>query len=102
MALKKVTFYIDDMDHARFRIQLKYDNLSQEGFYRMIMNDYANKHPDLLKYVYSRTTDKRTKPQMKKIEIDQKEEKQTVENFGLNEEEIKNIFDIIASEDPEL
>ena len=89
------------MAHARFRIQLKYDNLSQEGFYRMIMNDYANKQSDLLKYVYERTADKRSKPQLKKIQMDQMEEKQTVENFGLNEEEIKNIFDIIAAEENE-
>jgi hypothetical protein len=100
--LKKVVFYVPEMEHALFRIQLKYDNMVQGAFFHMILRDYTNKHPELMKYVYDRINTKGNGTRLKKIREDQKEAKQTIEDFGLNEEEIKNIFDIIASEDPDL
>ena len=100
--LKKVVFYVPEIEHALFRIQLKYDNVAQGALLHMIMRDYTNKHPDLMKYVYDRLNTKGNGSRIRKIKKDQKQQKETIETFGLNEDEIKNIFDIIASEDPDL
>lgn len=99
---KKVTFFVTEMEHALFRIQLKYDNMLQGAFFRMVMNDYTEKNPELMNYVYNRLNIKGNGRRLKMTRKDQKQEKQIIEDFGLNEDDIKNIFDIIATEDPDL
>lgn len=99
MAEKKIVFYEDDATHARFRLQLQYDGIRQATFFKMIINSYIEKDPFLMEYIYKFMENKRSKRTKKKILKDVRQAKKISDDFGLNENEIKDIFDMIAAED---
>lgn len=102
MAEKKIVLYEDDAVHARFRIQLKYDDISQPNFFKMMIGSYIEKDPDLMRFIYKKIDESKALRKKKNIKKDIKQAKEVEENFALNEDEIKNIFDLIAQEDPDL
>jgi hypothetical protein len=102
MAEKKIVLYEDDAVHARFRIQLKYDELSQPKFFKMMIDSYINQDPMLMSFIYKKIENTKSERKKKKIEKDVKEAKKIAEEFALDENEIKNIFDLIATENPDL
>ena len=101
---KKVVFYSTDKAHADMKLRLKYDGLSQSSFFRGVVAGYINKDPSINDFVdrlkekeMSQGTTKRK--QSRKL-LKQGEEVSSA--FGLGEEEVENIFDIIEKEHPEL
>lgn len=97
---KMVVTFVDDIFHAKFRIQLRYDDLAQAKFFRICMEAYESRDPEFMAFLTKRLN--QTTRKKRNIKKDNKEKKEVIENFALNEEEIKDIFDIIATENPEL
>ena len=100
--LKNLIFEIDDAEHARLRIQLKYDKLQQKEFYKMVVNSYINHDPDFMDYIDKKVKAKLAKITQKKKKKQRKIEETIKQDFALDENEIKDIFDIIAAEDPDI
>jgi len=101
---KTLLFSIDEDTHARLRIQLRYDRLTQTMFFNFIIKGYLenNKHVrDYMDFIIAERT-KIYKRNVKTREDDRKKESETIEDFALNEDEIKNIFDILERENPDL
>ncbi len=102
MALKKIVLHEDDAVHARLRIQLKYDEMSQSKFFKLLIDSYVEKDPTLMSFIYKKIEETKSKRKKNKINKDIKQAKRIAEDFALDENEIKNIFDIIAAEDPDI
>ena len=100
MTQKKIVFYEDDHRHANFRLLLKYDMLQQQKFFKAVMDMYLERDPLLLECLYNKT--KITSRNEKIIKQDEREKKDIEDLFGLNENDIEDIFDIIAKEDEEI
>ena len=101
---KTIVFYIDEDTHARLRIQLRYDRLTQTMFFNFLIKGYLenNKHiRDYMDFIIAERT-KIYKRNIKTRKNDRKEESETIEDFALNEEDIKNIFDILERENPDI
>lgn len=99
---KKLIFSIDADDHARLRIKLQYDRMSQSMFFNVLVKAYLEEHPSiklLMDQNAIKFADKKTVKQRIK---DEKEYNQTVEDYGLNKEEISNIFDILEKENGDI
>jgi hypothetical protein len=99
---KCLVFRIDEDLHARFRIALRYDNLSQSAFIKYIVAGYLVNDKNIRNYIDNAISDRLSEKRKKNRKRDRKEENETIENFGLDEDEIKNIFDLIESENPDL
>lgn len=97
---KQLVTIVDEMFHARFRIQLRYDDLPQAKFFRICMEAYEKRDPEFVAFL-NKHIEKSNRRKVK-IKKDFKEKKEIEENFALNEEEIKDIFDVIATENPDL
>ncbi len=99
---KKLIFTIDDDLHARFKIALRYDNLSQSAFIKYIVAAYLTNNIHIRNLVDEALQFKLKNTRKKIRKKDRQEENSTIQDFALNEEEIKNIFDLIESENPDL
>ena len=99
---KKVVVYESDKRYADFRIMLDNDGISQADFLRAMIQGYIKQDKDLMPYI--------DKIRKKQIEIPKawvresrrkrKVAQQKIDDLGLNEEEIDNIFDILEQENP--
>lgn len=95
---KKLIFSIDADDHARLRIKLHHERMTQSMFFDTIVKGFLEDNY-LLKQFFDLHSEKRLDAISYKKRIkDAKEFKETINDYALNKEEISNIFDILERE----
>ena len=101
---KRIIFDDTDIRHAQLKIQLQYDGLSQAEFFRALLSGYLEKNSEIMTYInnYKPSKGVQSKTRMKKIKEDQEYAEATMTKFGFHDDELEDIFDIIANEHPEL
>ena len=104
MTKKRIIFDDTDIRHAQLKIQLQYDGLTQAEFFRALMTGYLEKNEEIVSYIDSYKLNKgvQSKTKVKMIQKEREEGEATMSKFGFKDEELENIFDIIANEYPEL
>ena len=101
---KKVIFSDTHIRHAQLKIRLEYDGLSQAEFFRSIITGYLNKDRDLLSYIskYKESNKIQSKRNMKYISKDYEKADELLGQFGIADNELEDIFDLIAEQHPDL
>ena len=101
---KKIVFDDTDIRHAQLKVRLQHDGLSQAEFFRCMITGYINKDETLLQYVQDYKASKKiqSKAKRKKIKKDIEVGDDLMAKFGFKDDEIENIFDLIAEEHPDL
>ena len=97
---KRIVFTDNDHRHAKFLIKLRQDGLTQAAFFRSVLTGYVNGDERLQAFVDE------CKPQSKKHKKKVKQQrdigKTTMIEHGFSEEQIEDLYDLIAEEHPEL
>ena len=101
---KRVIFDDTDTRHAQLKIRLQYDGLSQAEFFRSFITGYLEKNSLIMEYIkaYKESNKKLSKRNMKYQNKDSKIADDLLGQFGIGEEELENIFDVIAKSNPDL
>tara|TARA_Y100000593_G_scaffold94509_1_gene193942 strand:- start:269 stop:586 length:318 start_codon:yes stop_codon:yes gene_type:complete len=101
---KKIAFNDTDTRHAQLRIQLERDGLTQAEFFRAYISAYLDKNENIMTFITDYKLDN-NKGQKRSIKVIQKEEEKRcrlMTKFGIGDEELEDIFDLIAEEHPDL
>jgi len=97
---KKVAFVENTHQHAKLILKLRHDGVTQSKFFRAMIAGYIDDDERIQSYIDEiKPQNKKKKARSKKL---RNEGKQIMEDFGLNDGEIENIFDLIQEEHPEL
>lgn len=101
---KKVVFDDTDVRHAKLKIRLEYDGLSQAEFFRSFITGYLEKDKFIMEYIktYKETNEKLSKRNMRYQNKDSKLADDLLGKFGIKDDELENIFDVIAKCNPDL
>jgi len=101
---KKVVFDDTDVRHAKLKIRLEYDGLSQAEFFRSFITGYLEKDKHIMEYIksYKETNEKMSKRNMKYQNRDSKMADDLLGKFGIKDDELESIFDVIAKSNPDL
>lgn len=97
---KKIVFTDNDHRQVQLKMRLKTLGLTQSQFFRLMITGVLSDDDRIYDFIsdHSKLSKKRKLKSRKLRESG----KQTVTDFGLGENEIDNIFDLIAKEFPEL
>ena len=101
---KRVSFMDTDKRSADLMIRLKHDGLTKTKFFREILTVYLERDSAIVGFI-ERVKDKAASQSKKQSNIVKNLEEQGRENeakFGLGDEEIENIFDLLEKEHPDL
>jgi hypothetical protein len=98
---EKTKLLITDKDAliAKLKIQLGYDNLTQAKFFKLIIDSYLNRDERIISLLEEANPYRYNKSKRKK---DRNETKKTITDFALEENDLEDIFDLIAKENPDL
>ena len=101
---KKVIFDDTDVRHARLKIRLEYDGLSQAEFFRSLITGYLENDKSVMDYItrYKNDNKKLSKRNLKYQKKDTEIADDLLGQFGIGDEELENIFDVIAKNNPDL
>ena len=82
---KKIVFDDTDIRHAKLKIRLQHDSLSQAEFFRAMVTGYLEKNSSILKYIkqYKEQYKKQSKVQIKKSQSDAEKGRIKMEQFGI-------------------
>jgi len=97
---KRIVFTENEHRHAKLILKLKHDGFKQSKFFRAIISGYIEDDPILQEYIDKvKEQSQRLKKKSKRL---RDKGQQTVNDLGLNEGDVENIFDLIEKEHPEL
>lgn len=96
---KRYTFYINSTAHADMRIKLRYDEVPQQTFFKMLIKAYIEGNPHMRELIKELNAEKLGKRSLKKMKKDEVLAVEQEELFGLTEEEVSDIYDQIEMDD---
>ena len=96
---KKIVVYVSDSAHAEMRLKLRYDELSQNLFFKKIIAAYLEDDKYMREFIINCNKQRISKRDQAKMKKDEKKSDQEVKDFGLNEEEINDIYDLIEGQE---
>jgi len=101
---KKFMFYDTEKRQVDLRVRLRYDGLNQSEFFRAMITGYLEKDELIMEYMdrYKKKYEKQGKRKREKSKNLIVAGKELEKQFALNSDDIENIFDIIAEENPDL
>ena len=97
---KRIVFTETDHRHAQLILRLKHDNLKQSEFFRSLLTGYIEQDERIQSYVdeISRQSQKKI-AKSRKLRATGHAKKGSI---GLSNDDVTDIFDLIAQEHPEL
>jgi hypothetical protein len=101
---KKIQFTDTDIRHAQLKIRLERENLTQADFFRACITGMSDNDKDLMKFI-RKYKDENNIGRKRDLKVSIKEDEQSEDlmtKFGIKDDELENIFDLIAEEHPEL
>ncbi len=97
---KRVVFTENDHRHAKLLLRLQQDGLTQAAFFRHLITAYIEGDERIVEYIDDVKTQSKTRKAKTKRLRDQG--KQVAADAGFSEQQLVDLFDIIAEEHPEL
>ena len=97
---KKIVFRESDKKHAEFKIRLNYDGITQQQFFSCVIDAYVNKERNMMNFVSDLKENKKihSKSRRRKSNDLLETGESTIRKFGLDENEIESIFDMIEGD----
>ena len=101
---KIIVFESSTHKHAQLKVRLEYDSLTQAEFFRSLIEGYLNKDTRILKFVeeYKASKGKDSKRNNKYRKKDNEKADDLLQKFGIKDDELESIFDLIEEEFPDL
>ena len=102
--VKRVVFTDTDVRHAQLKIRLQHDGITQADFFRAMITGYLENDGRIVKYIanYKEKHGIQNKKKRGRVIEDIEEGEHLLEKFGIKDDELNGIFDLIAEEFPDL
>lgn len=101
---KRISFMDTDKRNADLIIRLKNDGLTKTKFFRAILTGYLERDSLIVEFIdgFKQESGSQSSIKAKKVRDLENTGEQNKRKFGLDDQEIENIFDILEKEHPEL
>ena len=101
---KKIQFTDTDIRHAQLKIRLERENITQADFFRACVSGMSDNDKDLMKFIRRYKDDNNIgwKRDRKVTENEDEQSDDLMAMFGIKDDELESIFDLISEEHPEL
>jgi len=97
---KRIVFTESDHKHAQLIVKLKSYGMTQAKFFRSLIAGYVNGDPRIEEFILEQGNLSVAKKD--KVHRNLQEGRDIVTNLGLSEDQIEDLFDVIAGEHPDL
>ena len=101
----KLTFFLNSKLHENLKVRLYYDQIkTQSEFFRYCVESYLDQNPLFMQFFDNYKINKKVQSKKRAIGSQKLRNKgnKLMEELALTENEVKNIFDILEEELPEL
>jgi len=101
--IKQICFESKAKLHADLKVRLHYDEIKIREFFNGVVVAYVDKNEHIMNFIEELKEKKNlSKTRRNKIKRANEKQKETIKQFGLDKDDIEDIFDILEREHPEL
>lgn len=95
---RSLTFTIPDKTYMDLLIKIRHENISWKRFFSFLIQGFIDDDPRIMEYIDMRMADIRSKRRSKVLKKERDMVEDTKKKFGLDENEIDDIYDILEEE----
>ena len=102
--IKRIVFNVSDHEHAKLIVRLRHNSLTQAEFFRAIITGVNENDENILNFIgaFAGKKQKLSKEKIKKSDLLIAKGNKMANDFSFGDDEIEDIFDLIATEHPNL
>lgn len=95
---RSLTFTLPDKMYMDLLIKIRHENLGWKRFFSFLIQGFLDDDPKIMEYLDSRMKNIRAKSRTKVLVKEREMAEETKKKFGLDEDEIQNIYDLFEEE----
>lgn len=95
---RSITLTISEQKYMELLIKIRHENLNWKRFFGFLIKGFVEDDSRIMEYIDLQMMDIRAKSRTKVLHKEREATQQTKDIFGLDEEEIQDIYDILEEE----
>lgn len=95
---RSITITIPEYKYMELLIKIRHENLNWKRFFAFMIDGFIKDDPNIMEYIDLQMADIRAKSRTKILKKERKLTEETISVFGLDEDEISDIYDILEEE----
>lgn len=96
--VRSISLSIPDDAYKRLLIKIRHENLNWKRFFNMMIQGFLNDEPAIMEYIDFQMSEIRAKRRTKILQKERVKVQETIDVFGLDKDDIENIYDILEEE----
>ena len=96
--VRSISLSIPDDTYKRLLIKIRHENLNWKRFFNMMIEGFLQDDSGIMEYIDYQMADIRSKKRTKIIQKERKMVQDTIDVFGLDKDDISDIYDILEEE----
>lgn len=95
---RQINLSIPDKTYMDMLIKIRHENLNWKRFFRILIKGFLDDDPGIMAYIDNEMAEIRSKKRTKILKKERQEVQETIQVFGLDKEDIDDIYDILEEE----
>jgi hypothetical protein len=96
--VRSINLSVPDDTYKRLLIKIRHENLSWKRFFNMMIQGFLNDDQGVMDYIDFQMSELRAKTRTKKLQKERVKVQETIDVFGLDKDDISDIYDILEEE----
>lgn len=96
--MRSISLSIPDRTYMELLIKIRHENLNWKRFFRILIKGFLDDDPGIMAYIDNEMAEIRSKKRTKILKKERQEVQETIQVFGLDKEDIDDIYDILEEE----
>jgi hypothetical protein len=96
--VRSIQLSVPDETYMRLLIKIRHENLNWKRFFNFLIEGFLNDDPGIMEYLDYQMAEIRAKNRTKKLQKERKKAQETIDVFGLDKDDINDIYDILEEE----
>lgn len=95
---RSITLSISEQKYMELLIKIRHENLNWKRFFGFLINGFVEDDPRIMEYIDLQMANIRAKSRTKVLQKERQMVEETKSIFGLDDDEISDIYDILEEE----
>lgn len=95
---RSITLNVPNDIYKRLLIKIRHENLGWKSFFNMVIDGFIDDDPLIMEYIDLQMASRRAKKRTAILKKERKLVQETIDVFGLDKDDISDIYDILEEE----
>lgn len=95
---RRINLLIPDQTYMELLIKIRHENLNWKKFFTYLIDGFIQDDPNIMEFIDNQMAEQRAKRRTKVLQKERKKVEETISVFGLDEQDIDDIYDMLEEE----